>query len=85
MLLLLGTNFKNISHLKKIVALYRRSSFATLSPVLLPEQSAVVLLLERDLISWLSAIDKHGEQEDLRGSDRRSVISYVHRRMELYY
>jgi hypothetical protein len=56
----------------------------TLSLVLLQEQSAMVLLLERDLISWLLAIDERGEHEDLRGSSRRSVIPYVYRRMELY-
>jgi hypothetical protein len=41
----------------------------------------VVLLLERALVSWSSAIDEHG---DLCGSGRRSVIPYVHGRMELY-
>jgi hypothetical protein len=61
-----------------------RSDFATLPPVLLPEQPAVVLLFERDLVSWLLAIDEYGEQEDLRGSDRRSVTPYVHGRMGLY-
>jgi hypothetical protein len=42
----------------------------------------VVLLLERVLVSWSSAIDEH---EDLCGLDRRIIIPYVHRRMELYY
>jgi hypothetical protein len=59
-----------------------QSSFATLPPVLLQEQPAVVLLLERALISL--AMDERSEHQDLRGSDRRSVTSYVHGRMELY-
>jgi hypothetical protein len=62
-----------------------RSGFATLPSVLLPEQPVVVLLLERDLVSWSSAIDEHGGQEDLRGLGRRSIIPYVHGIMELYY
>jgi hypothetical protein len=28
----------------------------------------MVLFLERTLVSWSSAIDEHGEHEDLRGS-----------------
>jgi hypothetical protein len=44
----------------------------------------VVLLLERGLVSWLSAIDERSEHKDLRGSDRRSVIPYSHGRMGLY-
>jgi hypothetical protein len=56
----------------------------TLSPVLLQEQPAVVLLLERDLVSWSLGMDERGEHEDLCGSDRRSVIPYVHRRTKLY-
>jgi hypothetical protein len=61
-----------------------RSGFAILPLVLLPEQPVVVLLLERALVSWSSAIDEHGEQEDLRGSGCRSVIPYIHGRMVLY-
>jgi hypothetical protein len=61
-----------------------QNGFTTLPPVLLQEQPAVVLLLERDLVSWSLAIDERGGHEDLRGSDRRSVIPYVHERMELY-
>jgi hypothetical protein len=57
----------------------------TLSPVLLLEQPVVVLLLKRALVSWSSAIDKHGEQEDLHDSGRQSVIPYIHERMELYF
>jgi hypothetical protein len=38
----------------------------TFSPVLLQEQPAVVLLLERVLVSWLLAIDECGGYEDLR-------------------
>jgi hypothetical protein len=64
--------------------LWCQSGFATLPPVLLPEQPVVVLLLERVLVSWSSVIDEHGEQEDLRGSGHRSVIPYIHGRMELY-
>jgi hypothetical protein len=45
---------------------------------------AVVLLLEGGLISWSLGMDERGGHEDLRGSSRRSVIPYVHRRTELY-
>jgi hypothetical protein len=45
----------------------------------------VVLLLKRVLVSWSSAIDEHSEHGDLRDSDHRSIISYVHGRMKLYY
>jgi hypothetical protein len=55
-----------------------------LSPELLQEQPAVVLLWGRFIASWLLAIDKHSGLEDLRGSDRQSVIPYVHGRTELY-
>jgi hypothetical protein len=58
-----------------------RSGFTILLPVLPQEQSAVVLLLERALVSWSLAMDKHGEYEDLRSSVRWSVIPYVHRGM----
>jgi hypothetical protein len=35
----------------------------------------MVLLLERVfLVSWLLAMDEHGEHKDLRGSGHRSVI-----------
>jgi hypothetical protein len=44
----------------------------------------VVFLCGRHLASWLLAIDEHSGLEDLRGSDHRSVIPYVHRRTELY-
>jgi hypothetical protein len=37
--------------------------------------------LERALVSWSSAIDEH---EDLRSSGHRSIIPYIHGRMELY-
>jgi hypothetical protein len=56
----------------------------TLQLVLLQEQPTVVLLLERALVSWLSAIDERSEHKDLCGSRRRSVIPYIHGRMELY-
>jgi hypothetical protein len=38
----------------------------------------VVLLLERDLVSWLSAMNEHGGHENLHGLAHRSVIPYVH-------
>jgi hypothetical protein len=44
----------------------------------------VVLLLERDLVSWSLAMDERGGHKDLRGSDCRSVIPYVYGRTELY-
>jgi hypothetical protein len=53
--------------------------------VLLQEQPAVVLLLERALVSWSLAIDECDGHEDLRGSGRRSIIPYTHGRTELYY
>jgi hypothetical protein len=49
------------------------------------EQPAVVLLRGRPLVSWLLALDERGGHSDLRGSDRLSVIPYVHGRTELYY
>jgi hypothetical protein len=42
----------------------------TFSSVLLHEQSAVVLLLDRSLVSWSLTIDERGGYEDLRGSGR---------------
>jgi hypothetical protein len=44
----------------------------------------MVLLLEGALVSYLLAMDEHGGHKDLCGSGRRSIIPYVHRRMELY-
>jgi hypothetical protein len=44
----------------------------------------VVLLLEEALVSWSLAMDERSGHEDLRGSGRRSVIPYVHGRMESY-
>jgi hypothetical protein len=58
--------------------------FYALPPVLLQEQPAVILLLDRVLVSWSLAMDERGGYEDLCGSDRRSVIPYVYRRTELY-
>jgi hypothetical protein len=58
--------------------------FATLPPVPLHVQSIVVLLLEGALVSWSQAMDERSGHQSLRGSDRRSVISYVHERTELY-
>jgi hypothetical protein len=37
------------------------------------------------LISWSLTIDEHGGHEDLHGSDRQTVIPYVHGRAELYF
>jgi hypothetical protein len=62
-----------------------RSCFMTLPPMALQEQSAMVLLLERVLVSWSLAIDEHSGLKDLCGSGRQSVIPYVHERTELYY
>jgi hypothetical protein len=62
-----------------------QSGFTTLSPVLLQEQPDVILLLEGALVSWSLAMYERGEHGDLRSSGRRSVISYVHGRTELYY
>jgi hypothetical protein len=40
----------------------------------------MIFLLERALVSWSLAMDEHGGHEDLRCSNRQSVISYVHGR-----
>jgi hypothetical protein len=61
-----------------------QSGFATLSTMLLLEQPAVVLLLERVLVSWSLTMNERGGHEDLRGLARRSITPYVHGRMELY-
>jgi hypothetical protein len=71
-------------HLQVVHEVHCRSGFATLSPVPLQEQPAVVLLLEGALISWSLAINERGGHRDLRGSGRWSVIPYVHMRMKLY-
>jgi hypothetical protein len=42
----------------------------------------VVLLLERDLVSWSLAVDECGGHKDLCGLGRRSVIPYVYGRTE---
>jgi hypothetical protein len=57
----------------------------TLPPVLLQEQSTVILLLEMTLVSWSLAMDDCGGHEDLRDSGCRSVILYVNGRIGLYY
>jgi hypothetical protein len=44
----------------------------------------VVLLWGMPLASWLLAIDENSGHQGLRGSDRWSVIPYVHGRTELY-
>jgi hypothetical protein len=61
-----------------------RSGFATLPPVPLQEQPAVVLLLEGAFVSWLLALGERGGHGDLCSSGRLSVIPYVHGRTELY-
>jgi F-type H+-transporting ATPase subunit beta len=55
-----------------------RSGFTTLLPVSLQEQPAVVLLLEGLRSYKVLVIREYGGHEDLCGSDRRSVIPYVH-------
>jgi hypothetical protein len=44
----------------------------------------VILLLDGAVVSWPLAMDERSGHEDLHGSSRRSVISYIHRRIELY-
>jgi hypothetical protein len=61
-----------------------QSGFMTPTSLLLQEQPDVVLLLEITLISWSLVIDERGGHKDLRGSDRQSVIPYVHGRIKLY-
>jgi hypothetical protein len=39
---------------------------------------------KRALASWSFAMDERDGHQDLRGSGRRSVIPYVHERIELY-
>jgi hypothetical protein len=52
--------------------------------VLLHEQPVVVFLLEGALVSWSLAMNERGGHQDLCGSGRWSVITYVHRRTGLY-
>jgi hypothetical protein len=47
-----------------------RIGFTTLPSMMLQEQPAMVLLLERGLVSWLLAIDEHDKHQDLHGSGR---------------
>jgi hypothetical protein len=56
----------------------------TLPPVPLQEQLDAVLFLEGDLVSWSLAINERGGHKNLCGLNRRSVISYIHERTELY-
>jgi hypothetical protein len=44
----------------------------------------VFLLWRRVLVSWSLAMDERSGNQDLCGSDHRSVIPYIHRRTELY-
>jgi hypothetical protein len=57
---------------------YCRRGFTTLPPVPLQEQPVVVLLLEGLRSYKVLVIRKYGGHKDLRGSDHRSVIPYVH-------
>jgi hypothetical protein len=50
----------------------------------LQESFVMVLLCGMSLASWLLALRECGGYDDLRGSDRLSVIPYVHGRTELY-
>jgi hypothetical protein len=61
-----------------------RIGFMIFLSVLLQDQLVGVLLLKRDLIFWSLVMDEYGGNEDLRGLNRRSIISYVHRKTELY-
>jgi hypothetical protein len=56
----------------------------TLPPVPLQEQPDVVLLLEGLRSHEELAMREYGGHEDLRGSGCRSIIPYVHGRMDLY-
>jgi hypothetical protein len=51
----------------------------------LQKQPVVVLLLEGFRSHEELAMREYGGHEYLRGSGRRSVITYVHGRMKLYY
>jgi hypothetical protein len=53
--------------------------------VLLQEQPAVILSLERTLVSWPLAIDERDGHRDLRGSGRQNVIPCIYERTVLYY
>jgi hypothetical protein len=44
----------------------------------------MVFLLKMVFVSWSLALDEHGEYQDLCGSGCRSVIPYVHGRIEMY-
>jgi hypothetical protein len=44
----------------------------------------VFLLLGGSLVSWSLPMEEHSAHKNLCGSDRRSIIPYVHRRTELY-
>jgi hypothetical protein len=56
-----------------------QSGFTILPPAPLLEQPVVVHLLERTYVSRMLAIEKHGGNENLCGSGRRSVTRYVYR------
>jgi hypothetical protein len=47
-------------------------------------RSAVILLLERDIVSCSLVINKHDGHEDLCDLSRQNVILYIHRRIKLY-
>jgi hypothetical protein len=44
----------------------------------------MILLLEGALVSWSLAMDERDGHEDLCGLGHRSIIPYVHGRIELY-
>jgi hypothetical protein len=45
----------------------------------------MVLLLDGILVSWSLALGERDGHDDLCGSDRLNIISYVHGRTKLYY
>jgi hypothetical protein len=61
-----------------------QSGFTTFQSVLLQEQTTVVLLLERALISWSLAMDERIGHQDLCGLGHQNVKPYVYERIELY-
>jgi hypothetical protein len=55
-----------------------RTGFMTFLPALPLEQSAVIRYWRGLGLSSLQLWMKYGEHEDLCGSDRRSITSYIH-------
>jgi hypothetical protein len=58
--------------------------FCDIFIVVVKEQSDMVLLRRRHLVSWLLALGERGGHGDLRGFGRLSVIPYIQERTELY-